>query len=82
MNTAEIKLKIFRQIDSVEPSKLEEIYGLILNYINSKKETNEWIGISKEEIKQIETALYELESGKGIPNSLVMEKYLNRYQND
>ena len=77
MNTAEIKLKIFRQIDSVEPSKLEEIYGLILNYINSKKETNEWIGISKEEIKQIETALYELESGKGIPNAMVMEKYQN-----
>ncbi len=32
-------------MDSLDPSKLEEFYGFVLNYINSKKEQDEWLHV-------------------------------------
>ncbi len=82
MNTVELKNRIYSQIDSLEPSKLEEFYSMMLNFFNAQKESKDWEGISEKEIKEIETAIYELDQGKGIPHSMVMEKYLNIYKND
>jgi hypothetical protein len=39
MSTDEIKLQIFRQVDTLDATKLKEFYGVLLNYVNSKKET-------------------------------------------
>ena len=33
MNIAELKLKFFRQIDGLDKDKLEEAYGVLLNYM-------------------------------------------------
>lgn len=74
MSTEEIKLRIFRQIDAFDAAKLKEFYGIMQNYINSKKDTDEWIGISKADQKGIEAAIHEIEAGKGIPHEQVMSK--------
>ena len=42
MTVSDLKLKIFRQIDSLEKNRLEEFYGLLLNYINGKKDISDW----------------------------------------
>lgn len=34
MNSAELKLKIFRQVDGLDKSMLEGVCGLLANYIN------------------------------------------------
>jgi hypothetical protein len=34
MSTAELKLKLIRKIDTLEKSKLEEVYGILINFIN------------------------------------------------
>ncbi len=79
MKTADLKIEIFRQVDSLDSSKLQEFYGMMLNFINSEKEIDEWIGVAEDEKKGIEAAIDELESGKGIPHSQVMTKFRNKY---
>ena len=46
MTVSDLKLKLFRQIDSLEKGKLEEIYGVLLNYINGQKDVSEWDKLS------------------------------------
>ena len=38
MSIEEIKLQIFRQVDAWDAAKLKEFYGIMLNYINSKRD--------------------------------------------
>jgi len=46
MSTAEIKLQIFRQIYALDAGKLKEFYGVLLNYLSSKNDINEWFGVT------------------------------------
>jgi len=32
----------FRQIDSLEKSRLEDLYGILINYINGQKDIADW----------------------------------------
>lgn len=49
------------------------------NYINSKKDTDEWIGVSKAKQTGIHAAIKEIEEGKGIPHEEVMSKLRKKY---
>ena len=79
MNTAELKNKIFSQIDSLDSNKIEEFYGVLLNFINSKREENEWLEITDHQRKGIDAAIQELDSGKGISHQEVMKKLRKKY---
>ncbi len=79
MNVADLKIKIFRQVDSLDSSKLEELYGIMQNYINGKREVDEWIGINTKERQGIEASINELDLGKGIPHSQVISKLREKY---
>jgi hypothetical protein len=79
MSTAELKLKLFREIDTLEKSKLEEIYGLVLNFINKDNDTEEWNTLTKTQQKGLLNALEEMNSSDGIDHKKVMEKYKNKY---
>ena len=81
MNAADLKIKIFRQVDSLDNAKLEELYGVMLNFINSKKDSDEWIGVNVEEVKGIEAAITEFAEGKGIPNDQVISNLRKKYSN-
>ena len=79
MNALDLKLKIFREVDTFEASKLEELYGVMLNFINSTKDVDEWGGLSATEISGIENAISEMDAGKGIPHNQVMTKFRDIY---
>lgn len=79
MNLAELKIKIFRQVDSLDSIKLEELYGIMQNYINGKQEIDDWIGVTSDERQGIETAIKELDLGKGIPHTKVISKFRKKY---
>jgi hypothetical protein len=74
MNTAELKIKIFSQIDSLDSNKMEEFYGVLLNFINSKKEANEWLELTDQQREGVDAAIEELDSGKGISHQEVIKK--------
>lgn len=81
MNIAELKIKIFRQVDSFDTTKLEEFYGIMINYINSKRDIDEWIGVTDEEKQGIEDAIKELYAGKGTPHTQVMSNLRKKHSN-
>lgn len=81
MNIAELKLDLFRKIDSLEKSKLEEAYGILLNYLNSKNDYKEWDNLTKAQKDAIILGINELDKGLGRKNEDVMKDYRNRYPN-
>jgi hypothetical protein len=36
MTVSELKLRLFHQIDTLDKSRLEEVYGVLTNYINGQ----------------------------------------------
>jgi hypothetical protein len=81
MTVSDLKIRIFRQIDSLEKSKLEEFYGILLNYINGQKDISDWDQLSTNQKNGILEAIDEIESGKGIPNKTVLTKFRKKYSN-
>ena len=77
MNTAELKLKLFRQIDSLDKEKLEEAYGVLLNYINSNDNLDEWNNLTIDQQKGIVDSIVQLEDNQGVSHKSVMSKYMN-----
>ena len=53
MTVSDLKLKIFRQIDSLEKNRLEEFYGVMMNYLNSKKDITDWEKLSEAQKKEL-----------------------------
>lgn len=73
MKTAELRVKIIRKIESLDSAKLKEFDGILQNFLNSSIETNDWIGVSESEIEGIESAILELDAGKGTPHVQIMK---------
>ena len=81
MTVSDLKLKIFRQIDSLEKSRLEEFYGLLLNYINGKKDVSDWEKLSAAQKQGILEAIEEVDSEKGVEHKVVIDKFRKKYFN-
>lgn len=79
MNTSDLKLKLFREIDSLDASKLEQIYGLFVNFINTENDTEEWNLLSKAQQKGLIDAIEELDSSEGIDHKTVLDKFRKKY---
>jgi len=79
MTVSDLKLKLFRQIDALEKGKLEEIYGILINYLNGQKDISEWEKLSENQKNGIFNAIEEIEAGKGIPNKFVLDKFRKKY---
>ena len=79
MTVSDLKLRIFREIDSLEKNRLEEFYGLLMNYINGQKDISDWNKLTANQKKGILDAIDEVDSGKMIPNKTVLDKYRKKY---
>ena len=81
MTVSDLKLKIFRQIDSLEKSRLEEFYGLLLNYVNGKKDVSDWDKLTTAQKQGILDAIDEMDSQKGVAHEIVIDKFRKKYFN-
>ncbi|BDX37764.1 hypothetical protein CYCD_11190 [Tenuifilaceae bacterium CYCD] len=79
MSIAELKLKIFRQIDGLDKANLEEAYGILLNYLNSKEDIDEWANLTADQKKSIIEGIEQIENNEGIAHKQVMQKCKNKY---
>jgi len=75
----ELKNKIINQIDSLDDSILEEFYGLLTNFINSRKDINDWDLLSESQKQGIINAIGEIDEGKGISHKKVMTNIRQKY---
>ena len=81
MTVSDLKLKIFRQIDSLEKSRLEEFYGLLLNYVNGKKDVSDWDKLTAAQKQGILDSIDEMDSNKGVAHKVVIDKFRKMYFN-
>jgi len=79
MIVSDLILRPFRQIDAFEKDKLEEIYGVLNNYIYGQKDISEWEKLSDNQKHGTLNAIDEIEEGKGIPNKVVLDKFRKKY---
>jgi hypothetical protein len=79
MSTAELKLKLFREIDLLEKSKLEQLYASLIKIMNTEINDNSWDSLSKNQQKGILDAIDEMNDTGGIEHQLIIEKYLTKY---
>ena len=79
MTTSDLKLRLFRQIDALDKSKLEELYGVLINYLNGQKDLSDWEKLSDSQKLGILDAIDEIDSGMGISNKVVLEKFRKKY---
>jgi hypothetical protein len=81
MNASDIKIDLFRKLDSLKGSRLEEAYGILLNFINSKNEIDEWQNLTKDQKDAIIFGVKQLDEGLGKDHKSVMSQMRKRYTN-
>ncbi|MDO6759268.1 hypothetical protein Q4566_03580 [Tamlana sp. 2_MG-2023] len=81
MNSAEIKIDLFRKLDSLKGNRLEEAYGILLNYINGSNDLNDWQNLTLEQKKAIEIGIEQLDNQEGREHHKVISDMRKRYTN-
>lgn len=81
MNVSDLKLEIFRQIDSLEKDRLEEIYGILVNFSNTERDLGDWEKLTEEQQRGIVDAIDEMDAGKGVAHQKVMQNIRKKYSN-
>ena len=79
MTVADLKLKIFREVDSLQKSRLEEVYGMLTNYLRGHKDIDDWGQLTEEQKQGIFEAIEDIEKGKGIPHNKAMANIRKKY---
>jgi predicted transcriptional regulator len=77
MNAAEIKLDLFRKIDSLKESELEKVYNKFIALLGSSTTYN----LSKIEKAAIDEALEASKNGQTFTHEEVMEEAKRKYPN-
>ena len=72
MDTSELKIELFRKIDSLSAERLQKVYGKILNYLNSQDDMEERETLNENEKQAILDGIDQLEQGKTHPHDHVM----------
>ncbi len=81
MTVSNLKLKLFRQIDSLEKNRLGELFGVLLDFFNGEKDVDDREKLTEEQKKGLFDAVEEIESGKGIPHEAIISKVRRKYLN-
>lgn len=79
MDTSELKLKLFRQIDSLEKSKLQQVYDMVLKLVQKDSSINQWDDLSKAQQQGLLDAIDEMNTSEGIDHQAVIDKYKQKY---
>jgi len=79
MITTELKQELIRKLDNLEESQMEELYGLVVNWLNGKKEVEEWALLTEPQKKGIIDAIEEIDAGHGQAHADVVNEMRKKY---
>ena len=82
MNPAEIKIDLFRKLDSLKGANLKEAYGLLLNHINGSNNLSDWDNLTFEQKDAIKLGLTQLDDKMGRSHTDVISGLRNRFINE
>ncbi|HNS17370.1 MAG TPA: hypothetical protein PKI34_06075 [Bacteroidales bacterium] len=80
MDSSELKIELFRKIDSLSSERLKKVYGKILNFLNSQDDTEEWDALTGSEQQALLDGIHQLEQGKVVPHEQVIREAREKYQ--
>tara|TARA_R110002072_G_scaffold48716_11_gene133207 strand:+ start:6085 stop:6327 length:243 start_codon:yes stop_codon:yes gene_type:complete len=80
MDTSELKLKISRQIETLEKSKLQQVYDLVLKLMKKEPAANQWDDLSKAQQQGLLDAIEEMNISEGVEHQSVIDKYKQKYE--
>jgi hypothetical protein len=78
MNTADLKLNIIRQVDTLEDDVLMDVIDYIQCKINNTS-LSILDALSEEQKNGIYKAQQSIKAGQGIPHQVIVEKYKSKY---
>ena len=78
MSNAELKLKIFRELDALDEKSLEQAYKMLLQFFE-KENTFDWNKLSRKQQEGIQQGIKQLDAGKGIAHRKVMSGLRKKY---
>ena len=80
MTTTQLKSSLHKLVEGSKNGKLlSVVYELLASDKSKSGSADWWDTLTKEQKSEIEQALHELQSGKGIPHKDVMAKYKGKY---
>ncbi len=79
MDTTNIKINLIKEIDSLDNKNVKELYGIVMNFINGKVESENWDSLTEIQKAGIESGLNQLDQNKGISHDMVMEELKKKY---
>ena len=79
MNATNLKIKLIKEIDSLDNKNVKELYGIVMNFINGKVESENWDNLTEIQKAGIESGLNQLDQDKGISHDMVMEELKKKY---
>lgn len=81
MTATDLKQKIVRELDTLPDNRMEEFYGVLMNYIRNQESEDEWLNLSTSEQNGILAAVNQIDSGLKIESKEVFERVRNRITN-
>ncbi|SHI74856.1 hypothetical protein SAMN05444280_105127 [Tangfeifania diversioriginum] len=79
MDTTNIKIKLIKEIDSLDNKNVKELYGIVMNFINGKVESENWDNLTEIQKAGIELGINQLDQNKGLDHDMVMEELKKKY---
>ena len=81
MSTAELKLQIFRQIDSLDQKSLEKLHHIVDILIDPQYNSSDWDELTEQQQQGILDAIEEAEAGYIVSHEEVMKKARTKINN-
>ncbi len=81
MTATDLKQKIVKELDTIPASRMEEFYGVLMNYIRNQESEDEWLNLSTHEQNGILAAINQIDSGLKIESKEVFERVRKRISN-
>jgi len=81
MEAAALKIELHDKIEHADLKQLKEIYGLIVNYLNSNYDVTEgWESLSEYQKQQILKGLEEADADLGVPATEVIQRAREKHR--
>jgi len=80
MNATNLKIKLIKEIDSLDNKNIDKLYGIVMNFINGQVESESWESLTEVQKAGIASGLNQLDQDKGISHNMVMEELKKKYE--
>ncbi|AMR31328.1 hypothetical protein A0256_07765 [Mucilaginibacter sp. PAMC 26640] len=79
MEEIAMKADLFDKISHLEGEQLQQLYGLVLNYLNGQEDETDWDKLPEYQKERITESLKQADEGLGRPLDIVLKDLRQKY---